>query len=305
MESRSVPFTIAGIVCFSAAFILGAGFWYFFGTNSRIFDGNNKTIVEMNSQNEAEKNSNPVNSNAVIAITPTPFVKKAPAGEIAVTGGEVMLGGGQTKLPVRRVTVGDFAVGETEVSNAQYAEFIEATSRQAPNGWKDGKFSPGTGDEPVVGVTWDDANAYNKWLSEELDVTVRLPTEAEWVRAARGDTNYKYPWGGEWNDEAAQSIEIKGKILPVRSLEAGRSPFGAYEMVGNVWEWTSDLAVDESGKPILYEKTGQRIIKGGSAKESRAYLTVSARAARPENKPSELLGFRYVVVRNQPTGANF
>lgn len=297
MESRAVPFTVAGIVCFLIAFILGSGFWYFFGSKSRTLEGNNRSTVQTSNQKTTENNSNAVNSNVTAQTTPLPVIKKAPAGELLVKGGIIELGGGATKLPVRRETVADFYVGETEVSNAQYAEFIEATGYKAPIGWKDNKFLPGTGNEPVAGVSWTDANAYCEWLSKELNATVRLPSEAEWERAARGDTGYKYPWGNEWNDEAAQSKEVAGKIRPVKSLEAGRSPFGAYEMLGNVWEWTSDSAVDENGEPILRDGLKQRIVKGGSSTEPRAALTISNRLARPEDKPSNLLGFRYIVIR--------
>lgn len=296
MESRLVPFTVAGIICFLTAFILGAGSWYFFGSSPRKIDESNRT-VQISNQKSNENSAVAINSNVASQATPTPIAKKAPAGELLVKGGIVELGGGASKLPARRETVGDFYIGETEVSNAQYAEFIEATSHKAPKDWKDGKFLPGTGTEPVAGVTWADANAYCEWLSKELGVTVRLPTEAEWERAARGDTGYRYPWGNEWNDEAAQSREVEGKIRPVKSLEAGRSPYGAYEMIGNVWEWTSDLAVDKNGEPDLRDGMKQRIVKGGSSTEPRETLTISNRLERPEERPSELLGFRYVVIR--------
>lgn len=300
--SRLIPFTIAGTICFLTAFVLGAGFWYFFGARARSPRGGGNTILQTGNQNSAlpanTGNVNAENFNSLPTPAPTaaPEAKKAPAGEIEIPGGEVTLGG-DAKLPLRRVDVSDFFIGETELTNAQYAEFVEAAKHQAPAGWKDGKFPPGTGDEPVVGITWADANDYCDWLSKELNATVRLPSEAEWERAARGDTDNKYPWGSEWNNEAAQTFETKGKILPVKSLPAGRSPYGVYEMAGNVWEWTSDLAVDEFGKPVLYEKTKQRVIKGGSAKEERKFLTIDARAARPENRASEFIGFRYVVIR--------
>ena len=207
------------------------------------------------------------------------------------------LGGGETKLPLRRVAVPDFSIGETEVSNEGYAAFVSGAGYKAPAHWKEGKFAPGTGREPVVNVSWTDASAYCEWLSKELGATVRLPSEAEWVLAARGNSENPYPWGAEWKDEAAASSETNGKILPVKSFPAGRSPSGAFEMIGNVWEWTSDAAEDEFGKPVLFGKSKQRIIKGGSAKEERKYLTVSTRVARPEERGSDTLGFRYVIIR--------
>ncbi len=314
-SSRLIPFTVAGIVCFAAAFLLGAASWYLFGTKRRAAGANTTVIVQTsNPPGAADQTPDIENANQIPAAPPptaAPEIKKAPAGEIKIAGGEVMLGGetfidGEAaKLPLRRVAVADFFIGETEVTNAQYAEFINAAEYRAPGGWTDGKFAPGTDDEPVTGVTWTDANAYCKWLSKEIGATVRLPGEAEWERAARGDSaDNKYPWGNEWNDEAAQNPENKEKARPVKSFPAGRSPGGVYEMVGNVWEWTGDLSVDEFGKPLLYEKSNQRIIKGGSAKESLLkdderikYMTIDAHLNRPENKPSELLGFRYVVVR--------
>ncbi|MEP6903384.1 MAG: SUMF1/EgtB/PvdO family nonheme iron enzyme [Actinomycetota bacterium] len=309
MQSRLIPITIAGMICFATAFILGAGFWYFFGTRQRPTVENNtilQTSNQTNNQNSVETISNTGNLNAAPSAAPTvtPEAKKAPAGEIKIPGGESIIGGEVLRgsetalnLPLRRTSVADFAIAETEVTNSQYAEFIEATRHQTPDGWKDGKFLPGTADEPVVGVTWSDANDYCKWLSNELGATVRLPSEAEWKRAARGASDYKYPWGNEWNDEAAQSIETKGKLRSVKSFPAGRSPSGVYEMVGNVWEWTSDLVVDEFKKPVLFENFKQRIIKGGSAIDKQKDLTIDVSAARPEGRASPWLGFRYVIIR--------
>lgn len=316
-ESRLIPFTVAGVICFTAAFILGAGFWYFFGTKAPSFGGGSNTIVQTSNQNQvtnttAESNVAPeenTNRNDVgapaVNSTPEP-IKSAPAGEAEVTGGEVTLGGGNTDLPLRRISVSDFAIGETEVTNSQYAEFVEAVGRRAPSSWKDGRFEPGTDDYPVGGVTWSDANAYCEWLSKELGATVRLPSEAEWERAARGDNaNNKFPWGNQWDDAAAQGGETKGKVFAVKNAPAGRSPFGAYGMVGNVWEWTSDLSVDQFGKPIFRERLRQRVIKGGSVRdilkeEDRdKFMNVDARLDRPEKVGSELLGFRYVVIRQQ------
>lgn len=316
-SSRLIPLTIAGTLCFITAFLLGGGAWYFFGTTRRVSNTGASVVVQTSKPNVAE----PAPS-AEIAVSPEPIaaapsptaapeIKTAPAGEIEITGGEVTLGGElfidgeRTKMPLQRVAVEGFSIGETEVTNAQYAEFVSAAAYRAPGGWTNGKFAPGTDDEPVVGVLWSDANAYCKWLSEQIGATVRLPTEAEWERAARGDNaDNKYPWGGEWKDEAAQNPENPVKVRAVKSFPAGRSPGGAYEMVGNVWEWTSDLAVDQFGKPDLFEgKIRKRIIKGGSAtdnavKEDREkYLTIDARLNRAERIGSEFLGFRYVVIR--------
>ena len=312
-SSRLIPLMVAGIICFAAAFVLGAGFWYLLGTKSP--GGGGGTVVQISNQNSAANqptaNANATNVNqninAVAAPPETASVKIAPAGESKVSGGEVMLGGGKTKMPLRRVEVKDFAIGETEVTNTQYAEFIEDTDHAAPTGWQKGKFAADKGDYPIVGITWADANDYCAWLSKKIDATVRLPSEAEWERAARGDqTGYKYPWGNDWIDEAVlPDGAVEGEVFPVGSALKGRSQSGAYEMSGNVWEWTSDLWTDEFGNSVLREKVKQRVIKGGSVLESKIesaaerdkFLTVAARLNRPENEASELLGFRYVVIR--------
>lgn len=296
--SRLVSFTVAGIVCFGLAVILGVGTWYLFGTNHRLAPEKDIASVQLSNQNSAQ-NSTIENSNLSGNAMPvsTPEVKKAPAGEIPIDGGEVTLGGGNTKLPLRRVAVASFAVGETEVTNAQYAEFVEETKHQTPMDWKDNKFPNGGAAEPVVGVSWADASDYCEWLSKKLGATVRLPNEAEWELAARGSTGFVYPWGNQWNDEAAESLETKGRVRPVKSFPKGRSASGVYDMVGNVYEWTGDLFVDEAGKPVLYEKANQRVIKSGSVSEKREFLRIKFRFYRPEDKPSKLLGFRYVVVR--------
>lgn len=298
--SRLVPFTVAGIICFGGALILGVGSWYLFGTKHKLSPEKDPLSVQTSNREAMPENSNaaavPTPANAA-AETPPTEIKKAPAGEVPINGGEVTLGGDESKLPLRRVAVESFSIAATEVTNAQYAEFVKETKRAAPTGWKNDQFPNEGADEPVVGVTWSDANAYCDWLGKKLGVIVRLPNEAEWELAARGATDFKYPWGNDWNDEAAASLETKGKIRAVKSYPKGRSPLGVYEMIGNVWEWTSDLFTDEFGNPVLYEKTRQRVIKGGSAKEERKFLSVKTRAARPEDKAKDVIGFRYVVVR--------
>jgi formylglycine-generating enzyme required for sulfatase activity len=221
----------------------------------------------------------------------------APAGELPVPGGEIALGGQGTEQPLRRVIVEPFRVAETEVTNEQYADFIRATGHHAPADWVDGAYAPGTAPEPVTGVSWQDAADYCSWLSQKIGAQVRIPTEAEWEFAAAGQEHRQYPWGDSWNDRAAASKEKGGQVRAVKSYPEGRSPFGAYDMVGNVWEWTSDDALDADGKNLTKDGSPLKIVKGGAADEPAALLVVSARKEFPSNLTHKSLGFRYITQR--------
>jgi formylglycine-generating enzyme required for sulfatase activity len=289
--SRLLPLTIASAICFIIALILGYGGWYLFGAHNRHASGDVAEIQQTPSLQSEKTTAAPA------PVEPQPPVLLAPAGELTVTEGEVLLGGGDTNFPLRREFVEAFAIAETEVTNEQYREFAKATGHKAPVGWKSDEFPPGSALEPVTGVTWQDAVDYCKWLSEKIGANVRLPTEAEWERAARGKDNYKYPWGNEWDERAAASEENKGGVRAVRSYPAGKSPFGAYDMAGNVWEWVADEARDEGGNPIVKDGVVWRIAKGGAASEPAAVVSAISRQGVPASTADPALGFRYVVLR--------
>ena len=289
-ESRLLPLTVAGLVCFVTAVALGYGGWYFFGTHE---------------SQEPERTARVTQTSPQATPQPTPEpppVVLAPAGELPVPGGEVSIGGEGTDAPLQRVWLKPYFVGETEVTNEQYREFVKAAGHKAPEHWKDGEFPLGAAKEPVTGVSWHDAAAYCQWLSEQLKATVRLPTEAEWELAARGKEGLRFPWGQDWNERAAESAETGGRVRAVKSFPANRSPFGAYDMAGNVWEWTADEARDENGDPKARDGVTLRVIKGGSAEEERAFVSATSRYERRADRSSAFLGFRYVVERPSPGG---
>lgn len=217
---------------------------------------------------------------------------------VYVAPGEFTMGaadGFENEKPVRKVKLTQgYWLYKTEVTNAMYGKFLAANPKQAkPKFWTDPRFK--APDQPVVGVSWDDANSYCKWAG------VRLPTEAEWEYAARGTDGRKYPWGNEVPDTArttsAQS-ETTGKPSPAGKLPTGASPCGALDMAGNVWEWCADW-YDRSYYPSAPAEnpTGpkdgmERVIRGGSWFQPAFFLRTTYRnRATPDTRTSEL-GFR-------------
>lgn len=317
-EVRVLPLGIAALVCFIVAVSSGTAAWYLFGSNSPLRKGNSAAakinsaaspapIEAKNNQtenfNQPAAESSPQAADATPAASPAEPPKPAtpaPAGELAVDGGEVALGG-EANRPIQRRFVKPFAIAETEVTITQYREFLAATEGENSAKLKSIRGKP---DEPVTGVSRADAEAYCRWLSEKIGAEVRLPTEAEWELAARGKDGLKYPWGNEWNPEAAASKESKGAIQPVKSAPLNKSPFGAFDMAGNVWEWTADEALDEMNKPKIYagakpEYKNARlfIVKGGSFADEKNYISARSRFEVPENTRVPYIGFRYVVIR--------
>jgi len=178
-------------------------------------------------------------------------------------------------LPPRLVRVSDFKIDLTEVTREQYSEFISATGYREPrvdepwaeDGWNwDGpKFPDGTGDHPVVLVSWYDAREFCFWAGK------RLPTEAEWQLAAIGpaDNERVFPWGNEYDAGALNhgTIEVPNfddsdgyyTTSPVGAFPSGASPYGALDMFGNAWEWTADFRVRQ-WELVLGEREGSIII---------------------------------------------
>ena len=165
----------------------------------------------------------------------------APEGMIYVPGGKFMMGrndGSSDEGPAHEVEVKPFFLDAQEVTNQDYKRFVDATGRSAPKHWKlNGAYVPDEARYPVTYVTWEDATSYAKWANK------RLPTEAEWEYAARGGAKgYLYPWGNQWQAGYA-NVDRKGqnKPAPVGSFEKDVSPFGIYDMAGNVSEWVQDF----------------------------------------------------------------
>lgn len=292
--SRFVPFLIALTLCAVTAVTLGFSAWYLFGKNPTA-SKNTRAKVLPDSAAATEPARIPENSNS--SKEPNAPSAAPPPGTLLVSGAMFEFGGTGSTIPAQKVAVDSFFISETEVTNHQYQEFVKETNHQAPHGWKDGVFPPGAANEPVTGVTWQDAVDYCQWLSTKTGTNVRLPLEAEWELAARGQEEFRYPWGNEWDHRAAASENKNGFVHAVKSYPAGRSPCGAYDMAGNVWEWVADVR-DSEGKTTPTEDTQNRVIKGGAANEHVALISATSRNLIPKDYVGAFLGFRYVVVKS-------
>ena len=183
----------------------------------------------------------------------------AEAGDmVLVQGGKYRLGaedGDPDEMPVHEVYVGSFYIDVHEVTIGQYKKFMEATGHQKPLYWQP---ELDRSEDPVVGISWQDAAAYALWAG------TRLPTEAEWGYAARGGSMHgKYPWGDK-PDTSYANFKSFG-ILPVKSLKP--NGYGLYDMIGNVWEWCSDWY--ESGACDRYKRGDLAAPKSGSSRVLR------------------------------------
>lgn len=142
--------------------------------------------------------------------------------------------GAADEAPVHTVHLAGYRLDRCEVTNAQFQRFVEATGHRPAGPWRRG-FAPGQEAHPVRYVTWADASAYAAWAGR------RLPTEAEWERAARGPSSLRYPWGAAWDPSRAQAdLPLAAGPAAVGSFPAGATPEGCLDMAGNVWEWTAD-----------------------------------------------------------------
>jgi serine/threonine-protein kinase len=225
---------------------------------------------------------------------PASVKQSAPAGMVSVPGGEFTMGradGDEYERPAHRVTVKPFFMDTYEVTCAEYDKFVKATGHRGPPQWKTGTCPASDARKPVTGVTWDDANDYAKWAGK------RLPTEEEWEFAARGTDGRLYPWGNDWKPGYAHADTTFKEVAEVGSYK-GASPFGAYDMVGNAWEWTaSSLAAYPGGQLPPQTTTGElKVIRGGSYESTKEYATTTYRTGWPARgaKTYAETGFRCV-----------
>ena len=172
--------------------------------------------------------------------------------------------------------VEDFAIAKYLITNAQYKTFIEHPngfnnlkwwhySSQAVQWRKDHSHPKPTAFAgaklPRTRISWFDSIAFCNWLSDELAMDIRLPTEQEWQRAAIGEMDWRYPWGNEIDETRGNFANRVGKVSAGGSFPNGQSPFGVMDMIGNLWEWTLTTWGKDSIEPSGYD---YRIFRGGA-----------------------------------------
>lgn len=233
--------------------------------------------------------------------TPTPTTMVVKNEAVAITGGKFMMGrneGPPQEQPAHEVTVKDFSMDKTEVTNAEYFEFVKQTGYKAPSYWTGGK--PVAGEEmlPVVRVSMDDIKAFAEWRSKRDGGKYRLPTEEEWEYVARnGEANNLYPWGDSWEDGRA-AVE-QTTLRDVNAFPEGKNKWGIEGLIGNAWEWTSSelKSYPNSNFVIKKGKNPEFIIRGGGfrseAKGEKAILATS-RLWVEATREDGFLGFRLV-----------
>jgi len=203
--------------------------------------------------------------------SPTPLaspraVEAIKADLIEIPGGTFQMGrndGPPQERPEHSVTVPKFFMDRTEVTDAEYAEFVRDTNYEPPSDWVKGKPLAGQELWPVANVSAQDAQAFAAWRSKRDGVTYRLPTEEEWEFATRNGGEHKsFPWGESWEDGRAA---VKGATpKPVGSYPDGKNRWGVVDLIGNVSEWTSSRASIYSGLPIPPENRDWQVVRGGS-----------------------------------------
>ena len=234
----------------------------------------------------------------------------------------------EDERPVHRVYLSEFFIGRFQVTNDEYARFIQATGHPAPGIrglplitlggreaafresaapyiWENNQPAAGHGSHPVVLVSYDDALTYCAWLSEEIARQVRLPTEAEWEKAARAGTEgLRYPWGNDIDASRGNYLVDPATRSQRSTRPTGTYPpnaYGLYDVCGNVWEWVADWYSSEYyGLGDMRDPRGPqvgnlRMVRGGSwVNDDVAMLRCAYRHKVPPDTYTYSIGFRIV-----------
>jgi formylglycine-generating enzyme required for sulfatase activity len=250
---------------------------------------------------------------------PSSIPSRAPDGAIDevelvdIPAGEFTMGhnSGYDTLPVRRITLPAFSIDKYEVTNKRYKRFIDATGYKVPWSqepamapyiwdWQKRMYPDGKGDDPVVLVSWEDARAFCAWAGK------RIPTEAEWEKAARGAKGKPYPWGNDWGNGKANTSESGLKqTAPAGSFKEDVSEYGVNDLAGNVSEWVEEWFAPYPGNPMTsYEERNKyRVLRGGSWDYAHSIANGYHRQYALPQSQMTAIGFRCVKAANDTGGS--
>lgn len=242
-------------------------------------------------------------------VTPTPTASPENTPPVVTKNEMVQIQGGKLKMgsntgepfeqPVHEVEVNSFWMDKTEVTNAEYYEFVSETNYRVPAHWVEGK--PVVGKEllPVVFVSVENVEKFIEWRSKRDGVKYRLPTEGEWEYAARnGEEGSIYPWGN--SPDGLKAVIEQASAISVGTVPSGANKWGVLDLIGNVWEWTATEAKPYPGNKevtIAKTKVPYFIIRGGcfnSRLSGEKSITSASRLAVDKTRQDGLLGFRLV-----------
>jgi formylglycine-generating enzyme required for sulfatase activity len=214
-----------------------------------------------------------------------------PEGEFTI--GSPLREGDADEHPAHKVFLDGFWIGKTEVTFEQYDRFCSDTNREkaTDEGWGRGKL-------PAIYVSWRDAEDFCAWLKKKTGLGFRLPSEAEWEKAARD----RFPWGSRLPDSSLANFN-KDHLMtrPVGSYPKGASPFGVLDLAGNVWEWTSDwydpgfYPVSPRENPMGPESGSERAVRGGSWANGANLVRAANRSSEKPESKLNILGFRLAM----------
>ncbi|MFZ4660145.1 MAG: SUMF1/EgtB/PvdO family nonheme iron enzyme [Caldilineaceae bacterium] len=210
---------------------------------------------------------------------------------VTIPAGKFLMGDGAAQHTVDLPT---YRIARYPVTNAEYKRFVDAKGYQPPSHWEKEQIPSGKENHPVVYVSWQDAMAFCEWAG------VRLPSEAEWEKAARGTDGRTYPWGNEPPNKERCNFNLDvGDTTPVGNYPKGKSFYGVLEMAGNVWEWTSSLYKNYPYKPDDGREdpaaVDRRVVRGGSFDDLQFNVRSAARYLSDVANRNLVVGFRVVA----------
>lgn len=229
---------------------------------------------------------------------------------VRVPAGEFVFGNGET---AQTLMLDEFYIGKYPLTNEQYAEFLQDTNRIPPDHWV-GRLTPPYNilTHPVVSVDWRDAQAFVEWLSDLSGKNLRLPSEAQWEKAARSADGRLYPWGNTWIESPASAAPPRIYIgddtwVQVRTQPVGSSspttdsPYGCADMCHNIYEWCSSAKKDlpynpADGREDLTNRDSLLRVLRGTTLNDQAQHNATARHFAPAHENRDVYGFRIVLM---------